>query len=434
LVLTLAFAGLVTDASAQFLKVGPVIFNSSVNNSWSLSSNVNGISKKEAAERGLDREDFWTTYGISLSGNSIVYPDIDLSVSSSVNWEEHFIQDRPPSDPNLPLLGNSAFSLSRSLGHYSWSMNLGHSANTTRDKTTVPIFVPGDELLVRDILQSSNAGTRLGWSRRDININSNYSFTKSQHSEEFKKGNSESQSYGVNLGYTPWQRFSVNYGFSSSKNDLTDADPPVQGDWLESQSLTASYRILERPQLTYSVGFEKEDDRIIIGKWEPVHSWALSDSRSMTETISYSVNATYSLDENPEEDDINFLYGASLSHEMTRSVRHSLNLTRTPVETFGSTVTTDSTSLGYNMNINSPLIRGGSLSFGANYSRNEPRGEVAGPIEERTDYTASYSKSAPIPLNRKLTGNVSYSYQYNLPDQRDAYDVHSLVLTLSYSL
>jgi hypothetical protein len=438
--LTLAVTG--STASAQFLKVGPIIFNSSLNNSWILSSNVNGISEKEAEEQGLDREDFYTTYGFSISANSSIYPDIKLTASTSASWEEHFIQDRNAPGATLPFLGNSSFNLSRSIGHYNWTLNLTHAANTTRDKTQVPFYVPGNELLIRDIIQSSGAATSVGWNRKEITANLNYSWNQLLHTEEFSQGDSRSQNYGLSLTFSPWERFSMNYGYTSSKADLLGREPPLEGDWLQTQSLSASYRILERPSLTYTAGFEKEDDRLVIGKWEPNHSWALSDGRSVTETIDYTVNATYTFDENPEEDDINFVYGASINHSVTRNLKHALNLNRTPVETFGSTVATDTTSIGYTVNLASPIIRGASANFGAFYSRNELRGEAAdglviggaSPVEKTMDYTASLTKSAPIPLSRKLTGSIIYSYLFTSSDARDAYDIHSITLTLGYQL
>jgi hypothetical protein len=422
-----------STASAQFLKVGPVIFNASLNNSWILSSNVNGLSKDEAREQGLDREDFYTTYGFSINGTSKLYPDITLNASTSATWEEHFIQERNASDPNLPLLGNSAFTLGRTFGHYSFNLNMNHSASTSRDKTNVPIFVPGNDPLVRDIIQTSNAGASFGWNRKELAANLNYTWGQVLHNEEFNQGNSRTQTYGLSFNYTPWQRFSMNYGFNSSKNELLE-NKDVDSKWLRTQTLSASYRILERPSLTYTSGFEKEDDRFVLGKWEPNHSWTLSDFRSITETISYSINTTYTYDENPEEDDISFIYGGSLNHEVTRNLRHGVNLTRSPVETFGSTVTTDSTSLGYVMTVSSPLIRGASASLGANYSRNELRGELAGPVEETIDYTASFNKTTPLPLSRKLTGNINYSYLFNSSNTRETYDIHSLTLTMSYQL
>ena len=429
--LTLVVTG--STASAQFLKVGPVIFNATLNNSWTLSSNVNGLSEDEAKEQGLDREDFYTTYGFSISGTSKLYPDITLNASTSALWEEHFLQEQNASDPNLPLLGNSTFTIGRTFGHYNFNLNLNHAASTTRDKTNVPIFVPGNDPLIRDIIQTSNAATSFGWNRKELTASLNYTWGQVLHNEEFNQGNSRSQTYGATFSYTPWQRFSLNYGFNASKSELLEKED-IESKWLRTQTLSASYRILERPTLTYSSGFEKEDDRLLIGKWEPNHSWSLSDFRSITETITYSINSTYTYDENPEEDDISFLYGGSLNHQVTRNLSHGLNLNRSPVETFGSTVTTDTTTLSYNLSLSSPLIRGASASFGAIYSRNELRGELAGPVEENMDYTASFNKTSPLPLSRKLTGSINYSYLFNSSNTRDTYDVHAITLTLGYQL
>lgn len=424
------FAG---SAHAQFLKVGPIYWSGSVNNSYVATSNANSLSKREAEERGEDREDFYIQLGVTLTAKGNFYPDIDLNFSTSIDREWHFVQPSPQASGS-PFLGDSSFDFSRRLGHMNFTLTLNHSANTTSEETEV--FVPEGELLVRDIIQQSQANAQLSYSRESINVNSGYTYNRTRHIEEFEQGDSDSQTMTVGVGYTPIERVSGNYSYSRNRSELINPRPGTltNSEWLETQSATMTYRIMQRPSLQYSGGFEKEDDRLVLGTWDIIHGLSISDSREPFQRILVSYNAAYNYDENEEEDDISFTYGASLQHTINKYMSQNVSLTRSPVETFGSTVQSDSTSITYTYQINNLIIQGLSGAASASYSRTEPKGERSGPVEEQTNYNITVTKSEPIPWSRKLSANLNYNYLFQLPDGRDSYDTHMLSLVLSYRL
>ena len=430
--LGLAFSGLLTSAQAQFLRVGPIYFSGSLTQETVASSNVNSLSKREAKERGLKREDFYLTFGITLTGQGKFYPDIDVNLSTSYNREWHFIQ--ADTDPgNIPFLGDGAFDFSKQSGYLSFSMLASHSANTTREKDT--IFVPQGQLLVRDILQQSQLTSDISYARKAMSVNAGYTATRSRHTEEFEEGDSDSQTISGGIDYSPIQRASAAYTYSRSKSELLNPSaeaPPSR--WLETQSATVTYRVLQRPSLIYTGGFEKEDDRIVLGSWDPVHTLSLSDSREPLKNVGATYNASYNFDQEEEEDDIGFTYGATVNHDINRWVSHNLNVSRSPVDTFGSTVTSDSTTATYSFRLTELLMKNFSADFSATYSKTTPKGEQAGPTEERTDYRFQAMKSRPIPWSRKLSANLIYDYSYEIPDGRDTFDAHELSLTLTYRL
>ena len=418
---------------AQFLKVGPIYWSGQVDNTFTATSNADNLSKREAEDLGLEREDFYIQLAVTLNAEGNFYPDIDLSFSVTLDREWHFIQPNLE-DSETPFLGDAIFDFNRQLGHMNFLLTLNHNANTTAEETEV--FVPEGELLVRDFIQQSQANAQLDYTRKTINVNGGYTFDRIRHEEEFEQGDSDTQTLTLNVGYTPIDRVSGDYTYNRTRNELINPVPGslTNSDWLETQSATMTYRIMERPLLEYIGGLEKEDDRLVLGTWDIIHGLNISDSREPFQGIQVNYNAQYNYDEEEEEDDINFTYGATVQQTINKYMSHNVSLTRTPVETFGSTVDSDATDITYTYQVNNLIFQGLSATATATYTRTEPKGERAGPVEDQTLYSFTVNKIETIPWSRKLNASLNYSYFFEVSDERDAYDTHMLSLLLSYQL
>ncbi|HRW76868.1 MAG TPA: hypothetical protein P5563_13245, partial [Saprospiraceae bacterium] len=128
-------------------------------------------------------------------------------------------------------------------------------------------------------------------------------------------------------------------------------------------------------------------------------------------------------------DEIAFLYGATLDHQINALASQRFSAERQPVETFGSTDETDETTLSYLLEIKDIFIPDLKFSGGITHTISVP---VDGPTERTWEYDVTFAHS------RSLTRNLSrvLAYNYSL-EQSNFYDedleVHEVSLSLVYT-
>jgi hypothetical protein len=432
----LLLAGAAGTARAQLLKMGPIDLSMSSNASLEYGSNVNGVANGKSPSPGVEKDDLFLTYGFSLSGRTRLYPDIDLTLSTSLTREKHFIQDEEASD-DIPLLGNANFGLSRQRGHYDFSLSLSHSADSEYNRQEV--FRPTGTRKGRDITQNSRASVGAGWSIGAISIKSNYNYGMERHSDLFAEGDRNTQTILVSSGYRIHPRVSLNASHSRTNEEILNTeDDPASGVWQSTTSVDMSVQILSRPRLSYSVGMEQEDDLGEKGEWEPRHSVTMADNRALGTTVTAGYNASYNFERQEETDDVTFTYGANLNHRAPFRFTQGLTATREPVSTFGSTSKTDSTTLTYSLSHPSFFLPNLSMSTAVSYSLDKPAGDVAGGETEEMTYTFGLSRS--YTLSRKWSASTSYFFTRSdrtleTPGQEsEVVDEHRFTLSTSYLL
>ena len=409
--LLLLLAAACAPARAQLLKMGPIDLGLNLNSSLIYTDNANGLADGEDPPDGEARDDAYMTYGFTLSGRTKVYPNIDLNLSASLNKEIHFIQDEDVAD-SFPFLGSSSFNLARSRGRYNFNLGLLYNADSEYDKEVV--FRPSGRRKARDITQTMSANLGLGWAFSRLRYNATYSYVRERHSEDFADGDNNSQTLGFTGQYDITDRVHARATVNRNKQDqLNVENDPASGIWEQTIFLGFDFDIMKKPSLRYTVGGEREDELGVTGDWEPQHTVTFNDNRQLAPTLNSSVNASYTFERQEETDDIAFTYGASLNHQLPYRFQQGLSATREPVGTFGTTQTTDSTSLTYNLNHPSFFIRLLNMAFSVAYSHDVPKGPVPGPVEDTMSYTFSLSRS--FQLSRKWSSSLSYIY--NLEDR-----------------
>ncbi|MFH1029114.1 MAG: hypothetical protein V1791_14015, partial [Pseudomonadota bacterium] len=174
------------------------------------------------------------------------------------------------------------------------------------------------------------------------------------------------------------------------------------------QSAGLTLQLLERPRFTYTLAMEKSDSQGIWGSWHPTHNFNISDNFDISESFRIAANANYAIDEQLPANDIAFTYGIIISHDISRTMRENLSISRQPVDTFGTSADTDSTTIDYSFSKNDLFIYNLNLNLGVGYAIDRPMGPDAGPEERTWRYRAGLTHSRV--LTRKITRTIDYTY------------------------
>lgn len=418
------------------LTIGPLKLQKSVFANLTATTNVDGLSKETARESGVDREDVYLTYGLRFGISGRVYPDIDLNFNTNMSKERHFIRTDLNDDGDIPFLGDADFDFNRSRGHLRYGFSLRHSANTEQEKQVVFVPAARRELSVREVEQITSMGTTLGWTYDRLTLSSNYTYMRTRFNEEFADGDENQQTAAISANYQLNRILSVSASHSLENTEQVGQPGSPETGWEKTSTVQLNAKLLQRPSFTYSVGAEREQDGENKGEWEPTHTFNLSDFRNIGSNVKLNANATYTLEEQPEADDISFVYNISLSHQMPYGIRQSLQLTREPVETFGSTTDSDQTTYNYSLNKSQLFII--NLSASVSITREETTPKFSdgstGPTEVSDDFIFNLNWSGNKRPARWLTLRRDYQYIYTDSSDEGTYDEHRLTLGVEVTL
>ena len=437
-VVAAALVGLTAGAQSPIeqLTIGPLKLRKSVFADLTASTNVDGISKENAREAGLDREDVYLSYGFRFGITGRLYPDIDLNFTTDLSRERHFIRTDLNDDGEIPFLGSANFDFNRSRGHLRYGIMLQHSAETEQEKQK--IFVPAArrQQSVREIEQTTDFGATLGWTYERLTLENSYNYVRSRFNKEFADGDENEQNYAFSSNYQLNRIFSTTFGHTLENTQQIGQPGSPETGWQETTTVTLNTKLLQRPSLTYSVGAEREDDGTNKPEWEPIHTLNLSDYRNIGSNIKLNADATYSYEAQPEAEDISFVYNFSLTHQMPYSISQRLTMTREPAETFGSTTDSDQTTYSYALNKDRLLILNLSASFSV--EREETKVKAldgsSGPAEVSTDYIFDLSWRGDKRLSRWLSLHRDYQYIYTDSTDEGTYDEHRVTLGVEVTL
>ena len=418
------------------LTIGPLKLQKSIFADLTGSTNVDGTSKEAAREAGVEREDLYMTYGFRFGISGRVYPDIDLNFSTNLSKERHFIRTDLNDAGEIPFLGDANFDFNRSRGHLRYGILLQHSASTEREKQKVFVPAARREQSLREVEQVTNFGSTLGWTYERLRLNSTYSNTRTRFNEEFADGDENEQSFAFSADYELNRIFSITASHTLENTQQVGLPDSPETGWERTSLIQLNSKLLQRPSLIYSVGAEREEEGDRKGEWDPTHTINLSDYRQIGSNMRLNATATYSLEEQPEAEDITFVYDLSLTHQMPHGISQSLLLSREPVETFGSTTDSDQTTYTYNLTKSGLLILNLSTTLTVTREETKPKASdgTMGPTETTDEILFNLNWNGAKRLSRWLSLRRDYQYIYTDSTTLGTFDEHRLTLGVEMTL
>ncbi|MFH0953352.1 MAG: hypothetical protein V1873_03380 [Verrucomicrobiota bacterium] len=430
---------------AQFLRLGPLDFDAVASLEGVYTTNVDGARPSQTTK---EQEDYYMVAALNLKSSSSVLRNSTLDVDTGIAVEKH--AKRKDLDTLSEPFGNARIDNTTRSGRYTLHLNafMGKTARTQQGT-----YISGT-FMKRDVNTVSGYGAELTWVRGKIRWQARGSYARERHQDpEFQTGDRNSKDLGFGAAWTFSKRVSLRYDYSRSRT-VTINEPDSYSGWDESQNAGLEVRLLTRPLLTYALGVENQMSQGVQEGWEPTHTLAISDTRSLSKKLSLSADATYRKEQTKDVNDISFTYSVSMNHALSRTARQELRLTREPVNTFGSTIDTDSTTVDYSFQKADLFMYHLNLVLGISYARNKPLGappppvvtsaesmavetastEVApsGEAEETWTYSASLSYDRKV--SRKLSRSLAYGYSYEESNFVDEpLEEHRVTLTYKYA-
>lgn len=404
------------DAFAQFMRLGPF--------DLSLKGRLEGIYttnvEQERPENATaEMEDFYFVTGLDANGVARMMPRTILNLDTGISVEKHL--NRPDLDNTSSPFGRVRLDARTELARYLTAeadVSFEHLSESAEDE-----YAPGREK-TRDPRTMFSYGAGVEWAPRWLTINSSYSFSRERHQEnQFKSGDQDETTIDFGVDIKPSKYFGVGYTYQWKRTKLVN-QPETDDDWETEENIymDVPITILERPRLTYSFGLERKKTEEDQGKWEPKHTIDLGDDLPLFESphlkLSFNAQYTYKREEEPESDDVTFIYGAKLEHQISRTAKQTFSAKQEPVDTFGSRNDTEQTSFGYLFQKNDLFIYNLNLSLGVEWKRDKPLGADAGEIERTWNYRANLTYNRM--LSRRLTRIIEYAYtreESNLEDE-----------------
>ena len=410
-------------AYAQFLKLGPFDIDASAGVDAIYSSNVDGVRPADAKDR---MEDYYLVGRFGVVADAELGKHIRLNSKVTLEEERHFIRkdldDRTRSDP----LGLLALATDMDFGRYALALFYNHESTYEKKEGQ---FVEGPRTK-RTYRRTDSYGARLSWRRGRWDWVASINGDRDRYVEdEFKDGDQDSLTMDFNISWQVTKRIATFYGYDRRRKKLLNQPGSFDG-WDEKHRVGTSVLLLKRPSLTYAFAMEKQSAQGEDFGWQPTHTFSVADSLDLTKTLKLSGDATYSIKEDRGVNDIAFTYGATLDHEIARTARQSLRATREPADTFGSTVDTDSTMVGYSFTKNDLFIYNLVLTLRAEYRHDKPLSDEDGESETIWSYIGDLKWTRKV--SRKVDRIVNYNYRRENSNRFDE-DLEEHRVTVSYN-
>ncbi len=400
------------------MRLGPFDVDASTSMNLVYTTNVDGVRKSDSE---LEREDYYLVWTLRMIMSGPTTPASDLRVSTATSIEKHFVRD--DLDTARDPFGDVLLTHNTEWGRLQLPTTLQfRRQNMQDDDGTTRIYFPGQrrERIVQDLRRFAQGAN---WQYEGVALNASYDYRELRYQdEEFQVGDEDRQamSFGAAYRFLQWRnRDAVRlfYRYERDRQDLINQpDAPGSGEWESEQAygLGLNILVIDRPTLTYDLSRVKRSGQ----DWRTVHTFSLSDSWELSPVMQLDASARYVIDEQPDDDDITFIYSAGLAHEIGPTLRHAVRATREPVDTFGSTADTDRTRANYSITKTDLFFANVTFNGGVTWTRNKPQGPEAGPTEEITSYVAALSHATAV--SRRLDRNLTYRYRWsksNLDDE-----------------
>lgn len=382
--------------TAQFLRLGSFDFNAKSYVDFVYTTNVEGERKSEATD---EREDAYIRLGIDLISSSTITPETDVDIKLGMAIERHLV--RKDLDNSSSPFANALIALTKTVSRFRFNGKANYKR--TADAEEDVVFVGGDSGKTRRERDEYGYGAGVDWTGEALSLRAGYSESFERYLDDenrFADKDETSINFGGNLKLT--RRVSLAYSYDRNLTELIN-QPNDDPEWKITQRISLPITILEKPNLTYSFGYQKEDD----DPWEYIHTFAIRDDYTLSPTLKLSGFASYTIEEIENDNDIAFQFGGQLTHQISDTAEQALSATREPATTFGSSTKTDNTTYSYRFKKSDLFIYGLAFSASASYEINKPL--LADAVEETTwTYLASLSHSAQV--TRRLARRVEYAY------------------------
>lgn len=416
----------VQNAGAQFLRLGPLDFFAKSRLEGVYSSNVENERDSEATG---EQEDFFIIVGLDLSANSMVAPSTDLNIDTGVYVERH-LNRKDLNDSSNPFARGKISTLTE-IGRYTLLLNAGYERTSASQEESNEAFF-GTSRLTRRVKDMYGYSATLRWDYDPIMLSAGTDFTADRYVEEEEQINDKDDTgYLYEARWDITRRINLGYSYDKQFSDLINVpDEDDNATWDITQRILLRFKILEKPSFNYGFGYEKADTGGEEGQWDQIHNFDVQDEVDITSTLKLGGSVSYEYDPNPEEDtDVSFRYGVTLDHEISRTARQILSVSREPVSTFGSTATTDSTMYQYRFNKDDLFIYNLSFDFTVSYSVDEQLD--SGEVDKVWTYGAGVAHM--VPLSRQLSRKIEYRYtREDDKDNPELLEEHRVTLTYEY--
>lgn len=412
-----------TSSFAQLLRLGPFDLNSRARLDAVYSSNVEQERKSEAT---AEREDYFLVFGMDFFGDAPVSPSTVLRLDTGFAIEKHFVRD--DLDNSSSPFGRLRLDSVTELRNLTISAGAGWERKSESAEDVA--MTGGRSKKTRNPSEVTDYGIKLNWDNEVFYWGAGYRFSRERYQkQEFKDGDKDETEYTWETGLRLTENLRLAYTGSRKITDMFEPEPDTTKELKQDAALLWTFQMFGHVQFDVSLGYTKDETDDEKEDWGYKHSFGVRDAFDINPRLSLAYGASYTIEEQPEEDDVKFQYFGMLNHEVTSTLRQQLSASREPVKTFGSTQDTDSTRYGYSFTKSDFLIRDLSLNFSYLYEINKP---VEGPTEKIKTLNIGLNHRAEITyaLSRDL------SYLYHREDssiQPDILDEHRVTWSYVYT-
>lgn len=426
-------------SQGQILQLGPFGFDTETRLEAVYTTNVEQERKSEAT---ADRQDWYLVWSLDLSSSAEVLVDTTVSVDAGIAFEKHF--NRPDLDNTEYPFGRFGVELDRPIGRITLNANVNYESTS---ESTENLYIPPNAGVSRKKRQTGTTfdyGAGIAWNGERLTLGADYEMSQERYDDDEyapTESDDETLSYlaslqiamikGINVGVTYEKEFSKQILI----NVPGGADVPREVTETITVDFDTTQNLLERPQLSYSIGVQREYDQVQDGTqtpegWEIIHTFTLTDEYDISPRLNLTATASYEIEDTPEEDDVAFQYNATLTHEISARAEQTLSAQREPVNTFGSTADTDETEFSYSLKVDDFLMPNLAFDWSATYTISRP---IEGDDERVWDYSVGLTHN--IPINARL--NREFSYEYTREDSNledELLEEHRVILSLILQL
>lgn len=409
---------------AQLLRLGPFDLNSRARLEAVYSSNVEQERKSEAT---AEREDYYLLFGMDFFGEAPVSPSTTLRLDTGFAIEKHFVRDDldNSSSPFGRLRLDSATELR--------NLIIAASAGWNRRSESMDdvVMTGGRSRKTRNPSEVVDYGAKVDWDNQRAYWGAGYRFSRERYQkEEFKDGDQDETEYMWKAGLVLRENLRLVYdGTRTRTESFTEPEHSTTTRTTQNAALQWQFLFSGHIQFDISFGYKKEDTDEEKEDWGYRHVFGVRDSLDLNPRVHLSYGASYQMEEQPREDDVQFQYDVALNHEFSDDTRQQLSAQRKPRRTFGSTEDTDSTIYSYDLVKQNLLVRDLSFHFSYAYEINKSPDSPEEKIK-RLSVGLTHRAELTYALVREL------SYRYTREDsniQPDILDEHRVTWSYVYS-